>query len=86
MSDDQQMPPMIDLKSLKEDDRIKVIGEAVRKSGGRIAFFVDDKPRTIARYIAKLQRSFPDVIVTKMGRFTEGSFFLRAEINTQSKN
>jgi hypothetical protein len=83
--------PYFDLASLTEDQRITAIGEVARKTGGKIGFIVENRPRTIARYMAKLLREFPEVIVVKVGLVKGGGkkgegYALTAQVNTQGKN
>jgi hypothetical protein len=54
-----------DVADLKEDQRITLIGETAMKSGGEIAFVVDDEPGKADRYIKKLLTKFPQLKVVK---------------------
>ncbi len=51
-----------DLADLPEDKRINAIANAVLK-GERVAFFTDDIPGKPERYIAKLRKLVPNIVV-----------------------
>lgn len=59
------MPEFRDLYDLPEDNRIRYIGECA-KGNKEVAFMVDKHPSDpgkAERYLAKLQKMFPDLIV-----------------------
>lgn len=55
-------PAYADLGHLKEDDRIKAIGEAAMR-GKTVGFVTDADPGKADRYIAKIKAAFPHVVV-----------------------
>lgn len=72
------MPEFKDVSHLPEDERIDLIGQkAMELDGKSVGFAVDDRPRTINRYIRKLQQRFPFLTVKTIGVITKGSFALR---------
>lgn len=57
-------PDFLDLHRLDEDRRIKMIGDAVMRTL-KCAFVIDDDNEKIDRYLAKLKKRFPAVVVDK---------------------
>lgn len=55
-----------DLHKLKEDERIKMIYEAVMKVGMKGAFVVEDNAKA-DRYMAKLKELAPTIVEVKRG-------------------
>lgn len=55
------MKAFADLADLPEDERIHIIGQTA-DAGERVGFFVDDDAKA-DRYIAKLTKLFPRVVV-----------------------
>lgn len=51
-----------DMGDESEDERILAIGNAVMR-GHKVAFITDDEPGKPERYIAKLRKRFPSLIV-----------------------
>ncbi len=60
------MKAFADLADLPEDDRIRIIGETA-DSGQRVGFFVDNDTKA-DRYIRKLAKRFPRVVVVERKR------------------
>lgn len=62
---DKPFPPYADIANLPEDDRIELIGRQVQKMGaGKIvAFLTDDEVGKPERYIEKLRKRFPGLVV-----------------------
>ena len=56
-----------DIADNTEDERITEIGETVMKQRKTAAFVTDDEPGKADRYIAKLKRQFPGILVTARG-------------------
>lgn len=57
------MKAFADLHALAEDDRIGVIGREAMASGKRVAFVTDADPGKADRYVAKLLKRFPGLMV-----------------------
>ena len=73
------MPPkaFIDIATLPEDDRVRIVGEYA-VAGQRVAFVVADD--VIAdRYTEKLMQRFPSIIITQRAKDEIGHVWLRAE-------
>lgn len=57
------MSKFLDLHELPEDERIRVIGETVMRSGKSAAVPTDSDPGKAERYAKKLRERFPGIIV-----------------------
>ncbi len=60
------MPQFVDIADLKEDDRIDLIGHRVMDHRDVVSFIVEDDAKA-DRYIEKLQKKFPCIIVAWRG-------------------
>lgn len=65
MEGSTKMPPkgFADLASMPENERIRLIGHVVVAHGQTVGVCVDDKKGTPERYIEKITKQFPTVVL-----------------------
>lgn len=72
------MAGFADLADLPEDDRIRIIGETVERTGGLIGFVVDDDGGAkAARYIKKLTERYRVRVVDQLPGPVKGATLIR---------
>lgn len=64
----KQLPPFADLYKFKEDDRIQIIGRYTMEKGMTCGFIVENELKA-KRYMAKLQKGFPNIVILGMWPF-----------------
>jgi len=57
------MPPFSDIADLNEDTRIMAIGRAAMVQKKVVAFITDSDPGKADRYIEKLTKQFPGIVI-----------------------
>lgn len=61
------MIPYLDMAYIEEDDRIRVIGKMVMEGKKTVGFITDSEPGKADRYIEKLRKWFPGIVVMFWG-------------------
>lgn len=60
-------PAYMDLGEHGEDVRIDAIGSVAMKHQKTVGFVTDDEPGKAERYISKLQKRFPGILILERG-------------------
>lgn len=60
---DRKPEAFVDMHRLSEDQRIEMIGHTVTEHGKTVGVCVDDEPGKPERYVRKMQRRFPTVVL-----------------------